>query len=560
MNDAEGAALQTILFIIPPNLTFEDYVHPPSASRQVKKADGRSYGNLATDMPLGVLSMSAYAKKHLPVHAELIDFNIELNRTDGFAFASYHEYFRHFLSQRRSGRAPDIIGISSLFTPSFYSLLDIARCCRERYPDAVILGGGSVPSNMYKDIFARCDAFDALCYGEGEKPLLALIEAADRRHALREGAAWITRGKLDAGAAFGHDFIENLDDIPFYDYDICDLAQYGINPAMTAYAAVKEKSANHFHVMTSRGCPFKCTFCASHRVHGRQMRYYSEARVREDFTRLRDRYGADTLVFQDDHFMGDRQRALDIVNLVRELGLTAVFQNGLALYALDRPMLEALKGAGVDHLVLAVESGSERVLRHVMRKPLKLAIVQRVARDCRELGIYASVNILIGMPGETRQDIEDAREFLKTIDANWFIILCASPLVGSEMYAICEDKGYLKDNYLGADYRRAVVETEDFSAAYIQETLYDLNIELNFVRNADVRLGHDAVALRGFENAIRAKGDHAIAYHFAAGCLERLGDAGKAQAYRMRAQEIVRTDPFWRGYFEKFDLPVEVPA
>jgi anaerobic magnesium-protoporphyrin IX monomethyl ester cyclase len=555
--DNENAPMQNILFIVPPNLTFDDYVNPPSASRQVIKADGRCYGNLATDMPLGILSMSAYLKKHARIHTELIDFNVELNKTSGFAFASYFEYFHQFLSQRSIECPPDIIGISSLFTPSFFSLIEIASCCKERYPNSVIIGGGSVPSNMYPDIFENCDVFDALCYGEGEKPLLALIEATDKQQALKQGPAWITREKLEAGKEFQHQFIENLDEIPFYDYDICDLAQYGINPAMTAYAAVKEKSSNHFQVMTSRGCPFKCTFCASHKVHGRTMRYYSQERVHADFLRLRDRYGADTLVFQDDHFMGDKQRALDIVNQVRDLGLTAVFQNGLALYALDRQMLETLKQAGVNHLVLAVESGSERVLHEIMHKPLKLAIVQRVAHDCRELGIYASVNILIGMPGETKQDIEDAREFLKTIDANWFIILCASPLVGSEMYTICEDKGYLKNNYLGADYRRAVVETEDFTSAYIQETLYDLNIELNFVRNADVRLGLYSVALQGFENAIRAKSDHAIAWYFAAQCLEKLGDVDKSRQYLEQTACVLRESHFWRSYFEKFNLPIQ---
>lgn len=555
--DTKRTPIQIVMFIVPPNLTFEDYVNPPTASRQVKKADGRSYGNLATDMPLGILSMSAYMKKHTSVHTELIDFNVELNKIDKFAFNSYYDYFQNYLAQHPLEYIPDIIGISSLFTPSFFSLLDLARCCREYFPNAVIIGGGSVPSNMYADIFMHCDAFDALCYGEGEKPLLALVEATDKRQMLQQGSAWITCEKLETGATFAHDFIENLDDIPFYDYDICDLAQYGINPAMTAYAAVKEKSLNHFQVMTSRGCPFKCTFCASHKVHGRKMRYYSLERVREDFLRLRDYYGADTLVFQDDHFMGEKQRALDIVNMVHDLDITTVFQNGLALYALDRQMLEALKRSGVNHLVLAVESGSERVLRHVMHKPLKLTIAQRVANNCRELGIYASVNILIGMPGETKKDIEDAREFLKTINANWFIILCASPLVGSEMYAICEDKGYLKDNYLGADYRRAVVETEDFTAAYIQETLYDLNIELNFVHNADVRLGYYAVALQGFENAIRAKNDHAIAYYFAAQCLDKLNETEKAEQYINRAMRIVQENPFWRGYFEKFDLPIQ---
>ncbi len=541
----------------PPNLTFEDYVNPPSSSRQIEKADGHSYGNLATDMPLGVLSMSAYVKKYTPVCSYLIDFNIELNNTDSFEFDSYYEYFQHYFSKRTFEFKPDIIGISSLFTPSFFSLIDLAHCCREYFSDAIIVGGGSVPSNMYADIFAHCNAFDALCYGEGEKPLQALIEATDKQQSLRQGLAWITHEKLEAGTTFEHDLIENLDEIPFYDYDICDLAQYGINPAMTAYATVKEKSSNHFQVMTSRGCPFKCTFCASHKVHGRKMRYYSLDRVREDFLRLHDYYGADTLVFQDDHFMGDKQRALDIVKIVRDLAMTAVFQNGLALYALDRQMLEALKCAGVNHLVLAVESGSERVLRHVMHKPLKLSIAQRVATDCRELGIYASVNILIGMPGETKKDIEDAREFLKTINANWFIILCASPLVGSEMYEVCEKKGYLKDNYLGADYRRAVVATEDFTADYIQETLYDINIELNFINNADVRLGYYAIALQGFENAIRAKNDHAIAYYFAAQCLDKLGEIEKAEQYIEKAMCIVQKNWFWRGYFEKFNLPIK---
>jgi len=270
---------------------------------------------------------------------------------------------------------------------------------------------------------------------------------------------------------------------------------------------------------------------------------------------LKDQYGARLVVVQDDHFMANRQRALEIIQVIKELQLTAVFQNSLALYALDRKTLAALQSAGVDQLPLAVESGSDRVLREIMHKPLNLSIVKRVARDCRELGIYTHVNILIGLPGETKQDIEDTRAFLKTINANWFIILCATPLVGSEMLDICLKKGYLKGSYIDCDYKKAIVETEDFTTGYIQEKAYLLNLELNFVENSDMRLGNYALALQGLENAIRARDDHAIAYYYAAQCWEKLGDSAKAQRYLNAAQRFAEK-PFWRKYVDQFNIPI----
>lgn len=235
--------------------------------------------------------------------------------------------------------------------------------------------------------------------------------------------------------------------------------------------------------------------------------------------------------------------------------LTAIFQNSLALYALDRKVLEALKSAGVNQLLLSVESGSNRVLKEIMHKPFNLSIAKRVADDCRELGIYTNVNILIGLPGETKQDIEDTRAFLKTIYANWFLIFCANPLIGSEMYDICRKKNYLKGDYIGSDYKRAVVETEDFTAEYIQEMAYFLNLELNFVENSDFRLSNYEMALKGFENAIKAKNDHAFAYYYAAKCYEKLGDLEKAQQYMNTAKRNAEK-PFWRKYMDMFNIPI----
>ncbi|MEW6101533.1 MAG: radical SAM protein, partial [Candidatus Omnitrophota bacterium] len=192
----------------------------------------------------------------------------------------------------------------------------------------------------------------------------------------------------------------------------------------------------------------------------------------------------------------------------------------------------------------------------IMHKPLNISIVKRVANDCRELGIYTDVNILIGLPGETKRDIEETRAFLKTINANWFRINLATPLVGSEMFDTCIKNNYFKGSYMECNYKKAIVETEDFSAVYIQEMAYVLNLELNFVENSDLRLGNYEIALKGFENAIRAKNDHAIAYYYAAKCYEKKGDLNKAKQYMDVSRSIVSEKTFWRKYADMFDIPI----
>ena len=548
--------MKSILFIVPPYLRFRDYTNPPFNAKSVMKENGR-FGSLPTDMPIGILSLSSYIKKFLPVETRLADLNVELNKLQSFNFKSFLDFYHWYFSTRLGNTFdPEVIGISTLFTPSYENMLEIADCCREIYPRALILGGGGIPTNMYKEIFSVCSGFDALCYGEGELPLLDLAQAENKAELLSTHSSWITRDKVLAGHIFQHQFVDDLDEIPFYDYDICEVSEYGANPTISSFAT-RDKELNNFHVMTSRGCPMKCTFCASHSVHGREMRYFSTGRIKEDFLRLIEAFGAQTLVFQDDHFMASKKRALEIIDIVKELGVKTVFQNGLALYALDRTILEALRSAGVEQLMLPVESGSNRVLRKIMRKSLNTSIISRVIKDCRELGIYTNAAILIGMPGETKQDIEDTRQFLKSIDTNWYIIVVASPLPGSEMLETCIDKNYLKSDYIFTDFRHAIIETEDFTTEYIKNVSYEMNLDLNFVNNSDIRLGEYVTALKGFKNAINAKPDHAIAHYYAALCYESLGETARATEMRSEAKRIVDADMAWRRYFEMFNLPLQ---
>ena len=546
--------MQSILFLIPPIMSYDRYVNPGFNERLVKKGD-RTFGNPVTDMPLGLISMSAYLKKHEEVKIKLIDFNILMSKRSHFEYDSYSKFFGEVLADSfRIDGKPDFVGISALFTTAYYNMIDLAERVREMVPTACITAGGGVPTNLYERIFKDCDAFDALCFGEGEIPFLELVRARDITAVLESRASWITPQKVKQGDRFAYEFITDLDEIPFYDYSILDYKAYAFNPTLTNTSSFSVQSSP-FHFATSRGCPHKCCFCASHSVHGRKMRYYSVQRVREDLTRLKNEYGARIIGFQDDHLTAKRARTYEIIQILKKLDLKPYFQNGLTMKTLDREMLETMKAAGVTELTLPIESGSDRVLKEIMHKPLDLSIVDRVVKDCRELGIDTYINILIGLPGETKRDMDDALVFLKTLDVTWFRVVVAAPLVGSEMLNICLENNYLTGDYIGCDFKHAVVSTEEFTAEFIEQKAYEMNLELNFVENSDFRLKNYEKALAGFENVIRVSVDHAFGYYFAAKCCDALGDTKKYRAYAERYAAIVAADEFWKKKSARFGVP-----
>lgn len=547
--------MDKILFIVPPNITFQGFVNPLE-NQKTWSLRGKQFGVVITDIPLGPLSLSAYVKKvHPEVETKLLDFNVMLNKITDFDQNSFDTFFTEVLSGiGNAGFVPTIVAISSLFNTAYHSLLSLASISRRLFPGALVIAGGNVPTTMYRDIYSETAAFDGMCYGEGELQLADLLAARDRKAYMESDRSWITPKKLeDSAATFEHRYIEDLDEIPPLDFGMITIDDYRLSPTINAYTSIGDKR-NYLTMMTSRGCPFKCTFCAAWTVHGRDMRYHSVSRVRSDLTDLVARYGIKTLVLEDDHFLADKARAVEILGVARDLGLNCFFPNALALYALDRNVLGALKEVGVRQLTLAVESGSQRVLRELMRKPLKVEITQRVANDCREMGIYTDCNIIIGMPGETAADVEEGRRFLRTLGANWYRINVATPLVGSEMYDIAKKKGYLAGDILTAGYKAGVIETEEFTSKQVDVLAYDLNLELNFVCNSDMRLGEYETALHGFENVIRARSDHAFAYYFAAECLKHLNQLEKGAAYMDKALEIFESDPFWRGKAKQFNL------
>ena len=549
--------MKKILFIIPPYRTYESYVKPAfNESHYIKKdINGNEIyvTNILTDMPLGVLSLSAYLKRYVSdINIELLDFNVELNKMAVLDFPNYDHFFERILLKYNQNDF-DYIGISALFISQFSSLITLGNVIKRIFNRAFLVAGGGIPTTMYKDIYQKTNDFDALCLGEGEIPWANLLNATKRDEYLLNASSWMVKRKIESQYTPQLECVENLDEIPFLDYDLCNLDDYAMSPTVKRIGGnAEEKQLPNFHYMSSRGCPNKCCFCASHAVHGRTMRYYSIERVKEDLTKLKTKYKTQNIVMQDDHFMADKKRAYKILEIMHDLELIPVFQNALAMYALDHDFLAKLVEYNIRSLVLPIESGSQRVLRDIMHKPLNLTIIERVVNDCRELGIHTDANILIGLPGETKQDIEDAISFLKKIPVSWYYIYIASPLAGSEMFDICKTHGYLGEGYYETDFKKACVSTEDFSAEYILQKSYEMNLELNFVNNSDYRLGNYEIALKRFLQVIELAENHFWANYMCALCYKKMGNIEKYSKYFDKSMKIAENDSQQKRYYDLF--------
>jgi anaerobic magnesium-protoporphyrin IX monomethyl ester cyclase len=545
-----------ILFIVPPNITFDAFTNPGNNTKSWSHSNGKKYGVLITDVPLGVLTLSAVVKKEFAADVRVIDFNTEIHKNWNYPESTDFSpwFIEHYTNLIDDGFIPDIIAFSSLFITGYENVLLLANLSKDKFPNAFRICGGNLATTMYKEIYEDDpNAFNALCYGEGELSLVAMVKSKNYQEYCDSSENWITKSNLKSSGIYKHNFIDDLDNIPYLDYSCINISDYHFNPTIKAYTNIADKT-NYLTYMGSRGCPFLCTFCSAHTVHGRKMRSFSIERIKKELTQLKSHYGASTLVIEDDMFLWDNNWAKQILRIAQELELICFFPNALALYALDWEMLTELHRTGVRQLTLAVESGSARVLKELMRKPLKLSITKRVADDCRKLGIYTDCNIIIGMPGETKEDIQDTRKFLRGLSANWFRINVATPLAGSEMYINAKEKGQIVGDIRFAGYKKCVISTDHFLPDEIEKIAYDLNLEINFLYNQDVRLSNYVLAIETFSNVLLMRDDHALAMYMISFCHYRLGNLSESSSYFTKTKNIVEKSEFWKNFFDKHHL------
>jgi radical SAM superfamily enzyme YgiQ (UPF0313 family) len=318
---------------------------------------------------------------------------------------------------------------------------------------------------------------DWIVVGEGEPTLPALLA----RLAAGGTPAGLARVAWRDGAVIHYDPtpptpIAALDDLPPPAFDLIDMDHFFAVQA----DAIRAGLIHEYHVverliplMTSRGCPFRCHFCTN-QVLDLPWRAHSVPYLQHLIRDLRERYGVDRFLFLDDNINVAGQRFRDLVAWLADIGVPWDAVNGFRADQLDREMVRAIKAAGNTKVTVSAESGDPALLSGVIRKRLKLSAVIELARITEEERIPLQVHYILGVPGETKAQINKTLEFatrLFELHGAWPLLQHAIPFPGTALWRDCEENGYFArppHEISGAELETAsFVVTPEFSPAEV---------------------------------------------------------------------------------------------
>ena len=384
--------------------------------------------------PIGLAYLKAAVAKHLPdIEVTVKDYHGGCGRrtapiprelryltnyypvADKSPFSTFHHYY-HFgktfdeIETEVAALKPDIVGISSLFTPYFREALEVAACVKRR-TSALVVMGGSHASAAPESLLASPHV-DYVIRGEGERPLVGLLRSLQQQQPVAAVAnlAYKRNGELVFTAVEGN---FPIDELPIPDLSDCAPATYTLAGKPMSF------------MITSRSCPHKCSFCSVHATFGTDYRRRSLENVLEEI-QLRYQQGYRVIDFEDDNLTYYKQTFKELCRRLitrfpnREMQFVAM--NGISYLSLDDELLELMHQAGFSHLNLALVS-SDKTVRETTKRPHTLEASLKVVNKAHQLGFKIVSYQILGLPNETLDSMIQTLAF----NARLPVLLGASP-------------------------------------------------------------------------------------------------------------------------------------
>ncbi len=326
----------------------------------------------------------------------------------------------------------DWVGLSAV-TPTIRSALTLARQLKEAHPKLTLVLGGPHATLLPQQTLEKAPDIDILVRGEGEETAVELARALEQRTTLEgiKGVSFRQEGRIVHNP--DRPFLAGLDSLPLLPYDKLPLRRYRPHPP---YGRALPFAA----LLTTRGCPYNCTFC-SKPVFGRRFRVQSAERVLEDIAELKSRYGVREIAFYDDTFTVDRKRSIALAEGMVQRGLKLHWTCGTRVNLVDRELLRLLKKTGCYAISYGVESGDQGILDN-LKKGTTLEQGAEAIAMTREAGIYTIGYFMIGSPGETPETIAKTLRFAKALKVDFAQFAITMPFPGTELHDMyIKDKG-----------------------------------------------------------------------------------------------------------------------
>lgn len=428
-------------------------------------------------LPLGVLSIAAFLRENgwagdVRIYDARLSARLTTIEENGAPLTLFGDD-DDAMAARIAEMAPDVVGISNMFSAQFPRALRMAEIVKQACPHAVVVMGGPHVS-VFPEETLKHPCCDYVVVGEGEERMLALLRC------LEAGEAPAIPGVLgcaeDSRLLRNHpsvrvDFIKNVDDLPLPAYDMVDVERYFALQADGFSPRTREWGRRAATLITSRGCPHRCTFCSIHATMGYRWRSHSPDYVRRHITLLRERYDIDFIHFEDDNLTHDVERYDRLLDVMLELTPRIPWDtpNGVRGDGWTLERVRRTRESGCQYLAVAIESAVQDVLDKVVRKRLDLAQVDDLMAFARREGLRLMAFYVVGLPGERLEDIDATFRYALVRYFRfgvWPGMNLAVALPGTELGRIAARDG-LRDPTL--PYAANQLTTPEFSPAKIQK-------------------------------------------------------------------------------------------
>ena len=393
--------------------------------------------NQSIDLPLGIISLSAFLKKHFEDKITLDCIDLRLCKNP-----------EKVLLKKLNKRVYDLIGISMLSFES--SFLDkTLGLIRKNSPKARIIVGGPYATSHYEQALRHSQLCCAV-RGEGELIICNLIERCIKKLDFFDikGIAYKKGENIVCNPREA--YIEKLDELPFPDYEQFDIQQYFEDHHQMNVILAEPR---YVPVMSSRACPYNCIYC--HDMFGKKFRKKSPKRFVEELKLLYFKYNVREFHIIDDAFNIDRKRLHQILNLIIESDMKPkfAFPNALRGDVLEKEDIDLLKHAGTYMLTLAVESASNRIQK-LMRKNLNIQKVMENINYASSLGLITNGYFMLGFPTESLNELKKTIDLAINSSLDMVSFHVVVPFPGTELFelALKVKPDYKPDNsgrYLG---------------------------------------------------------------------------------------------------------------
>jgi anaerobic magnesium-protoporphyrin IX monomethyl ester cyclase len=391
------------------------------------------------NMPLGLSYIAAVLEKN-GVEVKVLDLLVS-------------QYSEEKVRRCMAEFSPEVVGITAV-TMNYPASSNILKLCKRFDENVITVIGGPHVTFCAEQTLREAPWIDIVVRAQGEYTMLDIVSGKKPAEieglVFREGDGMVATGDRP--------WIEDVDELPFPARHLFPLAKYR---AFNAGGSL----------ITGRGCPFNCIFCAGHRMTGRRVRLRNAKLVVDEMQEVQD-LGFKEICIEDDLLTLNHAHVYAICDEIQSRGLKIRWNAFSRVDTVTGELLKRMRQAGCFGLLYGVESGNQEILDRVKKK-ITLKKVRQAVALTKEAGMSAVTSFILGLPGETKKTMRQSYDLANRLNAPYCLHVLA-PFPGTEVREKAKEYGItiLTDDWSKYDANRVVTTTPGAGAKEVQQILH----------------------------------------------------------------------------------------